>query len=579
MDQQDLLNTLVEQNLLSADQVEKLAREAGVLNKTPEALMYERRLVDEKDVARIKSFLLKVPYQAVNHANVSQDVLDLLPEETVVNYKVIPIGRDRNMLIVGMINPDDRRAQEALKFIAKQKKLSLGVYLITPEDFSKVQRRYSPYATDVKAAVLSMRVKPSDGASGVKKVKLEQAIGASEEAPIIRIVSSTLKEAVASGASDIHVEPQKTRLRIRFRIDGSLKEVESLPPELHQPIISRIKILSNLKIDENRIPQDGRFRTEIFGRDIDFRISTFPTPAGEKVALRVLDPEIGLKTLPQLGLLGYSGSVVEKGMKEPYGMIIISGPTGSGKTTTLYALMQQLNTEDVNIVSLEDPVEYSIEGVNQSQVRPEIGYTFASGLRQILRQDPDVMMVGEIRDEETAELAVHAALTGHVVLATLHTNNATSVIPRLIDMNVDSFLLPSTLNLMVSQRLVTRMCQECKQHVTPSQDIQDIIAMEIHALSSQMQKSLSYTAPYTVWEAHGCKACKGTGRSGRVALFEVLTMTNELSRAISRETDELKIKDEARRQEMITLRQDGILKALEGLVMIEEVLRETSADQ
>ncbi|MFH1759084.1 MAG: GspE/PulE family protein [Patescibacteria group bacterium] len=567
MTNKELLDKIVSADLLSAQRADKLLAEAEVTHQSVEDLLYDRRLVEEIEVARIKSKLLGIPFKKVNINNINDEVLGLLPEETVTNYKVVPLGKEDKMLVVGLVHPDDRRAQDALRYIAKQKKMSLGVYLITPSDLELVMRRYSPLSSQIEAAVRSIQVKPGRG-EGTKKIGLEQMSEVSEEAPIIKIVASTLKEAVSIGASDIHIEPQRTRLRFRFRIDGILREEQSLPAELHSAIISRVKILSNLKIDENRVPQDGRFRTEIFGREIDFRVSSFPTPSGEKVAIRVLDPKVGLKQLDELGVSGQSEAIIKKGIEEPFGMILITGPTGSGKTTTLYALMQKLNKEDVNVVSLEDPVEYTIEGVNQSQVRPEIGYTFASGLRQILRQDPDVMMVGEVRDRETADLAVHSALTGHIVLSTLHTNNAVGVIPRLIDMDVDAFLLPSVLNLMVSQRLVSKLCQECKQQESPSETIQGIIEKEVGGMVK---------GPYQVWKALGCKACNNKGRKGRVGLFEVLQMTPQLADIINTQPTENKILEETRRQKMVTLRQDGILKALEGLVSIEEVLRETAA--
>jgi len=575
MEDKQLLDKLVEVGLLSQSRAGKLLEEADLVKKPAEDIIYDRRLVEEEDLAKVKSELLGIPYKKIDVDQLDDKTLALLPEETVNNYKVIPLGKEKKMLVVGMLNPQDRAAQEALRFIAKQNKLSLGVYLITPANLEAVMRRYSPMSGEIERAVRSLQIKPGKGA-GVRKVKLEEATAVAEEAPIIKIVSAMLKEAVTTGASDVHIEPQKTRLRVRFRMDGVLQEVQSLPIELHRAIISRVKIMSNLKIDENRIPQDGRFRTEIYGRDIDYRVSSFPTPAGEKVAIRVLDPQVGLRQLDELGLTGKSGRLVSEGIEQPFGMILITGPTGSGKTTTLYAVMQRLNKDDVNIVSLEDPVEYSIEGVNQSQVRPEIGYTFASGLRQILRQDPDVMMVGEIRDGETAALSVHAALTGHIVLATLHTNNAVGVIPRLIDMKVDAFLLPSVLNVMVSQRLVGQLCQQCKQAGSAPAQIAEIIKKELTALPEEVKKTIKYKDPYQIWKSPGCKECKNKGRVGRVAIFEALTMTPELEVIINAQPTENKILEEAHRQGMVTLRQDGILKALEGLVSIEEIIRETS---
>ena len=577
MEDKALIDKLIGADLINSADGAKLLNEASFSHKGVDVLILEKKLVDEADLIKIKSDLIGVPYKKVNPAEITEDLMRALPQETVVNYKVIPLSLDKNLLVVGMVNPKDRGAQEALKFLANQKKLSMGVFLITKSDYEVVARRYSPFSGQVENALRNLQIKPGEGMGGAKKVSIDEAQAVSEDAPIIKIVSSMLKEAVTRGASDIHVEPQKNKLRIRFRIDGDLEEVQSLPPELLQPIISRLKILSNLKIDENRVPQDGRFRTEVYGREIDFRVATFPTPAGEKMALRVLDPEIGLKSLEALGLVGQSLAIVDRGIIKPYGMILLTGPTGSGKTTTLYALMQRLNKDNVNIVSLEDPVEYSISGINQSQVRPEIGYDFASGLRQILRQDPDVMMVGEIRDSETAELAVHSSLTGHLVLSTLHTNNSLGVIPRLIDMKIEPFLLPSVLNLMISQRLVSKLCDSCKRKIPATEAVNQMIRKEISLLPEATRKNLPYKEPYTIYEAPGCKVCKGKGRTGRLGIFEVLEMTSELSNIVSESISETKIKEVAKSQGMITLRQDGILKSLDGLISLDEVIRETNS--
>src|SRR3989344_5000921 len=572
MDNKLLVQELVKQNLLASEVGEKLLAEALLVRRGAEDLIHEKRLVNEEDVSKIKSGLLNVPYKKIQVEEIKDEVLKIIPEETVRNYKVIPISLENDLLTVGMINPDDAKAQEALRFIAKTRRVNLGAYLISQSIWEAILRRYSPYSSEIEATVKSLNLAP-EKIGGQKIIQLEDQKAAAEEAPIIKIVASTLKEAVWQKSSDIHIEPQRNRLRIRFRVDGELKEVSSLPLVLHQPIISRVKVLSNLKIDETRVPQDGRFRTVVFGRDIDFRVSTFPTPVGEKTAIRVLDPSVGLKGLEELGLVGKNLELIKAGVKKPFGMILITGPTGSGKTTTLYATMQIINNDGVNIVSLEDPVEYFIDGLNQSQVRPEINYDFASGLRQILRQDPDGIMVGEIRDNETAGLAIHAALTGHIVLSTFHTNNAAGVIPRLIDMKVDSFLVPSAVNLMMSQRLVSKLCQKCKKKEAPSGEIADIIKKEIEKMPAAVKSKISGVQ---IYRAKGCAECKDRGLVGRVAIFEVLKMTPELQQIISSGVTELKIAEESRRQGMITIRQDGILKALDGLVSIEEVLRETT---
>ncbi|OGY66210.1 MAG: hypothetical protein A3A04_02355 [Candidatus Harrisonbacteria bacterium RIFCSPLOWO2_01_FULL_40_28] len=578
MDNKTLTNTLVERGILESETAQKLLRDASLNNTSVESLLYTNRIVNEVDVAKAKSELLKVPYKEVRVENISSELLRFIPEETSRSYSVIPLSKTDRMLVVGMVYPDDVNAQNALRYIAKQLEVSLGVYLITPSVVEGVLRLYSPYQNEVTNALRSFGgVKDQPLNNNQRIVKLEEG-GVSEDAPIIRIVASTLKEAVAEHASDIHLEPQKNRMRIRFRIDGVLREVSSVPPKLHQPIISRIKIMSNLKIDENRIPQDGRFRTVLMGRDIDFRVSSFPTPLGEKIALRVLDPTVGLKGLDALGLMPHNVRILETALTRPYGLILITGPTGSGKTTTIYSILQKLNNEGINIVSLEDPVEYFVESINQSQVRPEIGYDFISGLRQILRQDPDVVMVGEIRDKETASLVVHAALTGHIVISTLHTNDAIGVIPRLINMGIEPFLVPSALNLMVAQRLVPRLCDECKKEEVAHDDVQDIIKKSITSLPQAVRSDViaKYKEPYRVFQSEGCKSCNNKGSRGRVAIFEMLSMTRELGAMVNEKLTGAKLLDEVKRQRMVMLRDDGIIKALAGLVPIEEVLRETT---
>jgi type IV pilus assembly protein PilB len=330
--------------------------------------------------------------------------------------------------------------------------------------------------------------------------------------------------------------------------------------------------MANLKIDETRLPQDGRFFSAIDEKEIDFRISSFPTALGEKIAIRILDPSVGLKSIHELGLEGKNLETLKEEILKPYGMILITGPTGSGKTTTLYAIMQVLNQDKVNVISLEDPVEYTMEGINQSQVLPEIGYTFARGLRHIVRQDPDIIMVGEIRDNETAELATHSALTGHLVLSTLHTNNATGVIPRLMDLGIDPFLIPSSLNLMIAQRLARKLCPDCKKRMLATEEEQKIIEETLASLPKEEMEKLSYQKPYYIYKSKGCATCNDKGYLGRIGIFEIMKMTSELEKLILSQPSQEKLFAEAKRQGMITLQQDGIIKALEGEVSLEEVL-------
>jgi len=577
MKNQDLIQALIQGEFFTKVVGERLLREAESSRRDVEAIIYSRNLAAEEEVAKIKSKILNIPYKKIEPDSVEEGAFKLLPQETARTYKIAPLSRKDNTIIVGMVNPDNPNAQEALRFLAKQEHANLGVYLITPSDANLVFRRFSPFAEEIESALKALNVKPGDENQPQfrKIIRLEEGLKqGTNEAPIIRIVSSLLKEAVSIEASDIHIEPHREKTRVRFRLGGDLQEFIALPPELAQAVVSRVKVLSRMKLDETRIPQDGRFRTVIYEKEIDFRVSTFPTPNGEKVALRVLDPSVGLRDLEEIGITGNNFNLLTEGIQKPFGMILLTGPTGSGKTTTLYALMRILNRDEVNVISLEDPVEYTIEGVNQSQVRPEIGYSFASGLRQILRQDPDSLMVGEIRDDETAGLAIHAALTGHVVLSTLHTNNALGVIPRLIDMDVPPFLISAALTLMAGQRLISRICQKCKQEIDPPPPVLEVIEKELAKLPSELQKK--YTKPYKIYRAKGCEACHGKGVSGRIALFEVFQMTPELADLIvDPDFTEGRLVHEANRQKMIFLRQDGIMKALDGLVHMEEVLRET----
>ncbi|MEK7138485.1 MAG: GspE/PulE family protein [Patescibacteria group bacterium] len=572
MTDEKLLAEIKKSGLLDETAVTKLKKEALLSGQSVEDIIYNRRIVDDIKLAEIKSQALGVPLQRFKAEELPEEVLKLIPEETVRTYAVAPLAQENDVFVVGMVNPDDQKAQDALKFIARRGRLNLGIYLISYGDWQGVLRKYSPYKSEIQAAIKSLNLGGDEGARKIISLE-ERGKSGIEEAPIIRIVAQTLKEAVEMEASDVHIEPQEKYLRIRFRIDGILRETASLPAEISSSVVSRVKVISNLKIDETRIPQDGRFRSRIAGREIDFRVATFPTPLGEKVALRILDQSVGLKNFDQIGLVGRNLEIINRGLEKPFGMILISGPTGSGKSTTLYSLLQRLNSEGVNIVSLEDPVEYFVSGINQSQVRPEIGYDFASGLRQILRQDPDIIMVGEIRDDETAGLAVHAALTGHIVLSTLHTNNAIGVIPRLIDMKVEPFLLPSALNLMISQRLVSLLCNNCKTQIDPPTPIAKEISDALKSVPAEIVSK--YKEPYKIYRAPGCDKCGKRGFVGRSVTMEVLEMTSELETIINSSPTSEKILVEARRQNMITLRQDGIMKALDGLLSVEEVLRET----
>ncbi|MBM4387894.1 MAG: type II/IV secretion system protein, partial [Deltaproteobacteria bacterium] len=520
----DFLALIVDKGLISESDAEKIEKEAAHRRVAPEAVVAERGTIDENSFAKLKGEFFNLPVKIFGKDEiVPREILSLIPEESARHYKMVAFTRDYDSLWVGMHNPADVRAQEALKFIAQKLNLTLKIAVVTESDLLTQWKGYRTFGEEISKALSELqRQYPSaeKGAAGPahrKLVRLDEAeIARLEEAPIIRMVATILRQGVAQRASDIHIEPERDKLKIRYRIDGILYPMLYLPIETHSAIITRIKIMANLKIDETRIPQDGRFRTLIDEREIDFRIATFPTASGEKVAIRILDPSTGLKGLEELGFTGWNLKILREEIEKPFGMILATGPTGCGKTTTLYAILQILNTPEVNIVTLEDPVEYFIGGINQSQVMPEIGYSFAAGLRQIVRQDPDIIMVGEIRDNETAELAAHAALTGHIVLSTLHTNNAIGVVPRMIDLGVQPFLLPATLNAMISQRLVRRLCPDCKKAAKAAGHQEKIIDDALSALPEPLRQEIPHKKPYTIYEPVGCETCNHKGTLGRI---------------------------------------------------------------
>ncbi|MDP2664281.1 MAG: GspE/PulE family protein [bacterium] len=568
-----LIKQLKEKGLIGEEKARELETEMKRSGKKEEEVVLEAGVVPARTLFELKSESLKIPLREVMVEKVPLKTLELIPEETVKYYQMIPIDKTDKYLEVGMVYPEDLKAQEALKFLSRQGKFNYKVFLIRPSAFNELLKQYKTLKKEVGRALEELESELEE-----EKVKLDSRTAAeferiAEEAPITKIVAVILRHAVEGLSSDIHIEPTKKELRVRFRLTGELHPSIFLPLKTHPAIVARIKILSNLKIDETRMPQDGRFSAKIDNKSIDFRVSTFPTTLGEKVAIRVLDPDTGLKSFEDLGLTGRNLSVLKESINKPFGLILITGPTGSGKTTTLYAILQTLNKEGVNIVTLEDPVEYFIEGVNQSQVRPEIGYDFPIGLRHILRQDPDIIMVGEIRDEETASLVIHATLTGHIVLSTLHTSNALGVLPRLLDMGVKPYLIPPTMRIAIAQRLIRRLCDECKKEIKPKAEIKNLILKEVEGMPEATKKDLKLPSPLVIYEAKGCQKCGNTGFSGRIAVFEALLMTDSLAEIIVQDPSETKIAKEAEKQDMITMKQDGILKVIQGLSTIEEVLR------
>ncbi|TSC73402.1 MAG: hypothetical protein G01um101470_93, partial [Parcubacteria group bacterium Gr01-1014_70] len=554
-------------DILSTDGVLSQAEAADISENSQGDPLRMEELLEEahvagSDILRAKSTLFGLPSFRLENRKIAFDILKHISEESAAHYQIVPLGIEESVLSVGMVQPDDIEAREALKFIGANINLPYKVYVISQADFRAVLEQYKGLGGEVERAIgeFEQELEQKYAKTDIKDEEQEEVL--MEDTPVTKLVAVVLRHAIEGRASDVHIEPGRDQLRVRFRLDGILYTSLLLPLSVHEAMIARVKILTRLKLDEKRKPQDGRFSTTIGGAIIDFRVSTFPTYFGEKVAIRILDTASGVKSMATLGLAGRNLELLQEAIERPYGMILVTGPTGSGKSTTLYAVLQALNKDESNIISLEDPVEYSIEGLNQSQVRPEISYTFATGLRSVLRQDPDIIMVGEIRDKETAQLAVHAALTGHLVLSTLHTNNAIGVIPRLIDMGVDPFLIPSTLVLAIGQRLVRTLCEDSKKPLAVEGTVRDVLEENIAAMPDQIRKTVKM--PDNVYQALPSATCpKGT--RGRVGVFEVLAMTPELEQLVLEEQpSEAKIAEEARRQGMLTMRQDGILKVLNG---------------
>ncbi|MFA5962300.1 MAG: GspE/PulE family protein [Parcubacteria group bacterium] len=514
--------------------------------------------------------------------NIPGNVVNIIPKEVAEKYGMMAFEKSEGILKIAMLYPENVEALNALNFVAEKEKARIETYAVSPDIFSGLFVLYNETNEALKEAVDSFedekyRMDVDDSGKSDKKKEKEIL----KDAPVTKLVEVVISHAVEGKASDIHIEPMDKDYRVRFRVDGVLHVSLIFPLEIGPVVISRIKILANLKIDEKRKPQDGRFRLNFNKKDIDFRVSSLPVVGGEKIVMRILDKDGGTGSIDALGLVGRARTDIEKAIQETYGMILMTGPTGSGKSTTLYTLLKILNNEERNIITLEDPVEYFIEGMNQSQVKPEIGYTFASGLRTVLRQDPNVIMVGEIRDGETAELAVHAALTGHLMFSTLHTNTAIGAIPRLIDMGIEPFLLSSSLRMVIAQRLVRRICEKCKKEKEISAVVGSRIIDKIKNISAKQVEDygINLTDGVKFYHGEGCDACNGTGLKGRVAIYEAVPVTEAIKNIIieKRGSEEL-IKKERDRMGVLTIEQDGVLKILKGLTTIEEVERVTECN-
>ncbi|MFA5926798.1 MAG: ATPase, T2SS/T4P/T4SS family, partial [Patescibacteria group bacterium] len=523
----------------------------------------------EKPIAPFPSNPMEISYIDLSKAIVPKEILQKIPEKIARHYGVVPVEENDNELVVAMTDPEDIEAKELIKKYAQK---PLKVRLGTQADINHVLDQYQGLESEVLEAIEEVNTEEEENnkTDNGKAANLTVA----DDAPTARIVNSLLRRAIRDKASDVHIEPLENEVQVRFRIDGVLHKKLTLPKDIQLSVSSRIKILSNIKIDEQRLPQDGRFSISIDNRRVDFRVSTLPTAYGEKIVMRILDKASGVLTVEQLGLQGMGLDALTQNLEKSHGMILVTGPTGSGKTTTLYALIDKLFAEGVNIVTLEDPIEYQMPGINQSQVNSNIDYTFASGLRSIVRQDPDIIMIGEIRDMDTAEMAVQAALTGHVVLSTLHTNDAAGAAPRLIDMGVEPFLLTSSVNVIIGQRLARKICDECKEKdAIPEAEIESVKKI-IDTMPEKEKKEMS-SKELVFYKGKGCKSCDNTGYRGRIGIFEVLSVTETVRDLVLRKVSSGEIQTKAIEDGMVTMIQDGIIKSLEGKTSLEEVWRVT----
>lgn len=557
----NLLDVLLSDKAIGEDQYSLVKLESINTGKSIEQVLLDRGFVTEDELILAKSKVTGVPFISLSGKGVPADVLSFIPETLARRYVLIPLEFDKptNTLSVAMKNPLDL---ETLDLLEKKSGTKIKPFIALPGEIEEeIQVQYGQsLSTEVTAALKE--------AGAEKKVEEKSLAEVLREAPVAKIVSTMLEYAIRARASDVHIEPQEDRTRVRYRIDGILHEKLVLPKKVHDAVVSRIKILTDMKIDERRLPQDGRFNFKLGDQEVDLRVSSLPTAFGEKIVMRLLKKSGGVPSLPELGLRGTALKNLETAVLRPHGIILITGPTGSGKTTTLYSILSKLNTTRVNIVTLEDPIEYQIAGVNQVQVNPLAGLTFASGLRSFLRQDPNIIMVGEVRDTETTDLAIQASLTGHLVFSTLHTNNASGALPRLLDMGAEPFLVASSLNAVVAQRVVRRICTSCKGSFTPPPELVTDIKNVLGKLYPKKEDE-----QLILYRGKGCDECNNTGYLGRIGIFEVLPVSEKIGRLILERASSADIERQSVEEGMITMKQDGYSKAVEGTTTIEEVLR------
>ncbi|OGD94141.1 hypothetical protein A2697_03720 [Candidatus Curtissbacteria bacterium RIFCSPHIGHO2_01_FULL_41_44] len=555
-------DVLFSRGLLTPEQLTFVKSEAKRRQELTEKVLSQMGWVSPEQIVAAKAQVIGVPYVDPSQQPISPEVLAFLPEEVAKRFTVIPIAKEGETLSVAMVDPLDL---QVLEFVEKKSGLVVRPYIATAQTINRAIAEKFTRGLSVEVGEALKEATPTFVTPFAPLAGVSGVLG---EAPVARIVSTLLEYGIKVRASDIHIEPLENETRIRYRIDGILHEKLILPRRIHDAIVSRIKILGNMKIDEKRLPQDARFNFKIGKEEIDLRLSTMPTAFGEKVVMRLLKKSGGVPTLPELGLRGMALRHLDENIARPHGIILVCGPTGSGKTTTLYSVLSKLNSTRVNIMTLEDPIEYQIAGVNQVQVNSQAGLTFASGLRSFLRQDPNIIMVGEIRDTETTELAIQASLTGHLVFSTLHTNNAAGALPRLLDMQAEPYLIASTVTCVVGQRVVRKICPTCKGIKTVTGDI-------LESMKKSLGKLYNFEkdGKITFFAGHGCKECNNTGYLGRIGIFEVLVVSEKIAKMILAHETSQAVENQAVSEGMITMKQDGFMKVIEGITTIEEVLR------
>lgn len=562
--QKALEDILMEDGVLSQDQLSAVKMESINTGTPVETIVRNHNFATEEQIAQAHAKQLGVPFMKLESTAIAPDALNTVPEQVARRYKLIPFERNADYLSVAMVDPLDL---QVLQFVESKAGMRVKRFLATESEILKaISEQYSQnLSTEVVSALKEVSAMSGDNPQLDKAAADIDKTEVIREAPVSNIVTQLLDYAAKTKASDIHIEPEETQTRVRYRLDGILHEKIILPKKVHDALVSRIKILASLKIDEKRLPQDGRFSFQFANQPIDLRISTVPTVFGEKVVMRLLPKSAKPPTLQELGFRASALKGIESQLTRPHGIILVCGPTGSGKTTTLYSVLSKISTTKVNIVTIEDPVEYHILGANQVQANPGIGLTFANALRSFLRQDPNIILVGEIRDTETADLAIQAALTGHEVFSTLHTNSAAGALPRLLDMGVEPFLLASAINAVEGQRILRKVCTSCRYPYSPPPEVEQNIRQVLGPLAPSGQLQL--------YKGKGCNECGNLGYLGRVGIYEVLVVSEKISRLILERASTNDIEKQAVAEGMITLRQDGYLKALDGTTTMEEVLR------